>query len=245
MSLFPGKPFRLLLISSYFCGQSSYPLAYHIFQQNTQNTRAFFLCKRRIRWDVDVERVFSLAYISSTSYETDVLSTAGCCLADGVIYQFLWPQNYSVLWPSYMTCTSSRKNIAEASRIKEYKPNWPIRDRSILPMNYKLGPAGPKVRFQSIWVIQPPTKAKDSTKWGLPQNRWYTPCPYPTMKLASDGHSTRRMKVVYPLSIFFAFGTYLAFRRYQINIIPPFLLIFRVQIYFVCFWHWRTFDPIE
>jgi len=41
--------------------------------------------------------------------------------------------------------------------------------------------------------------------------------PYLTMKLASDADSTRRIDAVYPLSIFFAFGIYLVFQRYQIK----------------------------
>ena len=41
--------------------------------------------------------------------------------------------------------------------------------------------------------------------------------PYLTMKLASDDDSTRRIEAVYPLSIFFAFGIYLVFQRYQIR----------------------------
>ena len=41
--------------------------------------------------------------------------------------------------------------------------------------------------------------------------------PYLTMKLASDDDSTRRIEAVYPLSLFFAFGIYLVFQRYQIR----------------------------
>jgi hypothetical protein len=41
--------------------------------------------------------------------------------------------------------------------------------------------------------------------------------PYLTMKLASSDDSTRHIHAVYPLSIFFAFGIYLVFQRYQIK----------------------------
>ena len=41
--------------------------------------------------------------------------------------------------------------------------------------------------------------------------------PYLTMKLASDDDSTRQIDALYPLSIFFAFGIYLVFQRYQIK----------------------------
>ena len=41
--------------------------------------------------------------------------------------------------------------------------------------------------------------------------------PYLTMKLASGDDSTRRIEAVYPLSLFFAFGIYLVFQRYQIR----------------------------
>ena len=44
------------------------------------------------------------------------------------------------------------------------------------------------------------------------------------MKLASDDDSTRRLEAVYPLSLFFAFGIYLVYQRYQIryNVAVPF-----------------------
>ena len=41
--------------------------------------------------------------------------------------------------------------------------------------------------------------------------------PYLTMKLASDDDSTRHIDAIYPLSLFFAFGIYLVFQRYQIK----------------------------
>jgi hypothetical protein len=37
------------------------------------------------------------------------------------------------------------------------------------------------------------------------------------MKLASDEDSTRHIDAFYPLTIFFAFGIYLVFQRYQIK----------------------------
>jgi len=39
--------------------------------------------------------------------------------------------------------------------------------------------------------------------------------PYLTMKLGLDSDSKRKVDAVYPISIFFAFGIYLVFQRYQ------------------------------
>lgn len=39
--------------------------------------------------------------------------------------------------------------------------------------------------------------------------------PYLTMKLGLDSESKRKVDAIYPISIFFAFGIYLVFQRYQ------------------------------
>ena len=90
----------------------------------------------------------------------------------------------------------------------------------------------------SMWWCKHVTVSHDhevseiSTRFNLQQKQWTLPRvvslkmdalislmnhPYLTMKLASDDDSTRRIEAVYPLSLFFAFGIYLVFQRYQIR----------------------------